>query len=307
MQDTSLTPSPFHSDSSSAHLKRDTLSGARRKSLVLPVKKDTIHQAVKQPDQNKQVLLLKKDTIDTAAKSSTINLYGTHELKVIHREPQPLRRDTPDWVFPLLILIIAAFAWLRTFYHKYFNQLITAFFNNNLTNQIVRDENILVQRASILLNIVFNLVGALFLFFVSVHFNWPLGGIGPGLNRYLFFALLVSGTYALKFLVLKICGYLFHLEKEMAAYIFNIFLINNVLGILFIPIVAMLAFSSSVSTAWIIYGSLVLVAGAFIYQVVRGLFIGIASPVSSLYYLFLYLCTLEFAPLLVLIKVVNQK
>jgi len=111
----------------------------------------------------------------------------------------------------------------------------------------------------------------------------------------------------MKFLLLKICGYLFNLDKEMAAYIFNIFLVNNLLGILLIPIVAVLAFSVTINVTWIIYGSVVLISVAFLYRIIRGFFIGITSPVSSLYYLFLYLCTLEFAPLLVLLKILNPK
>src|SRR6185436_5095780 len=192
--------------------------------------------------------------------------------------------NTPDWIFPLLILIIVSFAWLRAFYNKYFMQIITALFNNNLTNQIVRDENILVQRASILLNIVFNLVAALFLYFVSVHFNWALDGMSYGLNRYIFFALLVSAAYTLKFLLLKISGYLFRLDKEMATYIFNIFLINNAIGILLIPVVLLLAFSTLLSATLVIYISGVLIAGGFLYRIARGIAAAFSSPAFSPYY-----------------------
>ena len=53
---------------------------------------------------------------------------------------------------------------------------------------------------------------------------------------------------------------------------------------------------------------LVTIAAAFfLYRILRGILIGMASPDRSPVYLFLYICALEFAPLLVLIKVVTQQ
>jgi len=291
------------------HARHDTTAVRHLKVKAAAFKADTV-STTGPAHSISPVTVFKKDTTHFSAsteRNPSINLFGSHELNVMHNGPQSLNRVTPDWIFPLLLLLLAAFAWLRAYYNKYFIQIVSAFFNNNLTNQVVRDENILVQRASVLLNVVFNLVAASFLYFVSVHYSWPVFGIGTGFNRYLFFALLVSAAYTIKFFILKICGYLFKLDREMAAYLFNISLINNMVGIVLIPVVAMLAFSVTINTGWVISGSVVLVACGFVYQLFRGLSIGISSPFFSLYYLFLYLCTLEFAPIAVLIKVLTEK
>ncbi len=310
MQDSSQTKPVTNSLSSSVAEGHDSFVKPARKATVQHLKADSIF---KFPSQEKLTVNSQQEKQNPSALSAStetakpVSFFGEHELKVIHNGPQSLNRTTPDWIFPLLLLLVAAFAWLRTYYNKYFVQIVSAFFNNNLTNQIVRDENILVQRASVLLNIVFNLVAAMFLYFISLHYNWSLGGMSTGFNRYIFFTLLVSTAYTLKFLVLKICGYLFQLNHEMSAYLFNTFLINNVLGIILIPMAALLAFSATVNTQWVIWFSLCLVVAGFIYRIIRGLSVGISSPVFSLYYLFLYLCTLEFAPLLVLIKILKLK
>ncbi len=294
--------------SQEVHPAQDSTVKSLKKILQGSSKKDSVSKSLHVNPSVNTVLGQNHDTVVSVAaeRAKQINFFSGHELKVIHKNPQPLNKTTPDWIFPLLIVIVAAFAWLRAFYNKYFIQIITAFFNNNLTNQIVRDENILVQRASILLNMVFSLVAALFLYFVSVHFNWSLGGMSFGLSRYIFFALAVSSVYTFKFLVLKICGYLFQLDKEMATYIFNIFLVNNVVGTLLIPVVLFLAFSTMVSATLLITISIFLIGGGFLYRVVRGLSAGFSSIVFSPYYLFLYLCALEIAPLIVLIKILNQ-
>jgi hypothetical protein len=183
-------------------------------------------------------------------------------------------------------------------------QMIQAFLNSNLANQIVRDENIFIQRASIYLSIVFNLIIALLLYLISMHYNWKLGGIGNEFGRFMFFFITVTAVYAMKFLVLKICGWLFEQEREMATYIFNIFLINNILGMALLPFVLILAYNESIAVSWVLTIPIVLIAMAFGWRIFKGIQIALGVNSFSPLYLFLYLCTLEIAPLLVLIRIV---
>ena len=230
------------------------------------------------------------------------DIYKGHLLHPSHSQPQDRTTISPGWLFPIVLVALSVFAALRIFYNKYFHQMLIAFYNNNLTNQIVRDENILVQRASVYLSLVFNLIAALFLYLISIYFGWELGGIGTGFSRFLFFAIGVSFIYTLKFLVLKISGWLFNLDREMATYIFNIFLINNILGIVLLPFICLMAYNQLFPTSWLITYSLVLTAIAFAYRLFRGILIGFNTSTFSPLYLFLYLCALEIAPLMILIR-----
>lgn len=232
------------------------------------------------------------------------NIYKGHLLQPSGIEPIYRNSISPIWFFPIILLVLAVFAALRIFYTKYFSQMLTAFINNNLTNQIVRDENILVQRASVYLSIVFNLIAALFLYLVSIFYGWEIGDIGIGFSRFLFFAVVVSAIYSLKFLILKICGWLFQLDREMASYIFNTFLINNVLGIAILPFICLIAYNQVLSAGTSIIICSILAILAFSYRVFRGVLVGLSMSSFSLLYLFLYLCTLEIAPLLILIRLI---
>jgi hypothetical protein len=234
------------------------------------------------------------------------DLFKGHELKVIHSAPESRTPASPDWFFPILLGVFLIYAALRVFYTRFFGQMLRAFVNNNLTNQIVRDENVLVQRASIYLSIVFNVILALFLYLVSIRLGWELGGIGPGFVRFLFFSILVSATYALKFLILKISGWLFGADRETAIYIFNIFLINNILGIALMPLIALLAYNPVPGILILVRCGVILISAAYLYRISRGILAGISMPGFSPLYLFLYLCTLEIAPLLVLIRLIAR-
>ncbi|MFN8166318.1 MAG: DUF4271 domain-containing protein [Bacteroidia bacterium] len=247
------------------------------------------------PDSVKKAILAAEQNAD---------IYHGHQLHPSHSGAKLLERNSPDWLFPIILLVLAIFAALRFFFTKYFSQMITAFVNNNLTNQIVRDENIILQRATIYLSILFNLIAAMFLYLVSIRLGWDMSGIGEGLNRFLFFTGIVSAIYACKFLILKMSGWLFDSEREMAVYIFNIFLINNVLGMILLPIICLMAYNDLIGINFLIFLSSTLVGLAIMYRVFRGIRVGISSPSFSPLYLFLYLCTLEIAPLMVVWRII---
>lgn len=261
--------------------------------------------------QNSVDTLVTRDSIvaniDTPHVAEHINFWHGHLLTPQHKEEQLLLHRTPDWIFPSMLIIIAVFAFLKVFYQKYFIQIIESFFNISVANQLVRDENILVQRASILLSFVFNLIIAMLLYYVSVQYHWTLMGIGEGLMRFLFFVCIVAGAYTLKFVLLKVSAVLFNTGREVNAYIFNIFLINNVLGIVLLPMVALMAFTQLVPHSTLLIMAIAAISAAYLYRLIRGAIIGIGAQQPSLFYIFLYFCALELAPLVVLIKVVGRQ
>jgi len=230
------------------------------------------------------------------------SLFEGHSLSPVNSNPIPLNRRTPDWFTIIVIFVIIAFTWIRVFYFKINKQLTAAFFSNSIANQVVRDENILVQRASILMSFVFYLSASLFIYQVSIFFNWDYPFLGEGLLRFFVVSLLVAFAYSFKMVLLKGLGEIFNLDRPVASYIFNIFLINNMLGLMLIPVVVAIAFVFTYSVGIVIYTGVVLVIIAFIYRLVRAFTIWLTLPGVSIFYLILYFCTLEIAPLVILIK-----
>ena len=236
-----------------------------------------------------------------------VNIWKTHELKPFHKSPQQLKDSNPDWLFLILIIVLGVLTYLRVFYRKNFFQIISACFNNNLTNQIVRDENLLMQRASVMLNVTFSIIAASYIYLISIHYDWSLDGIGTGFIRFVFLALIVSAAFTLKFFLLRFCAYLFNLGREMSTYIFNIFIINNLLGIALVPFVALILFGNWIDSTVLIITAVSIIGIAWLYRIGRGILIAARYPDFSPVYLFLYLCALEIAPLLVLVKLVSKQ
>ncbi len=239
---------------------------------------------------------------DYVGQSVVAPLFEGHALRPVNSNPIPVYRRTPDWFTLTLIFVIFSFSWIRVFYSKIFKQLVSAFFSNSISNQVVRDENILVQRASVLMSFIFYLTASLFVYQVSIFFNWDYPFLGESFLRFLVVSLIVSFAYSFKMVLLKALGEVFELDKPVASYIFNIFLINNMLGLILLPVVVTIAFVVTYSTGIVIYVGIALVIIAFIYRLVRAFTIWMTLPGVSLFYLILYFCTLEIAPLVIIVK-----
>lgn len=232
-------------------------------------------------------------------------LFKNHLLQPQEIIPASFQKPNPDWFIVIVLILLAAFAVLKIFYSKIFRQLLAAFFNNSVTNQVVRDENILVQRASILLSVIFYFTASLFLFQVSEFFQWDNPLMAEGFSRYIIFALFLAMAYSVKMIFLKIFGGIFNADRQVAAYIFNIFLINNILGMFLLPVIIILAFVDFYAIQYVMYAALAAAAGCYAYRLARGVSIGLSIPGFSLFYLILYLCAFEFAPLGILYKLVS--
>jgi hypothetical protein len=265
--------------------------------------KDSIH-----PDTVVWSSIISFDSAQPAQSGDTlVDIFHGHELKPRHPMAQPLAHEGGNWIFAVVLLVVAIFAYLRVAYRKYLDQLLKAFFNMNMTNQIVRDENILIQRASLMLNIIFYASTAMLAFFISVHYDWQLKGMGTGFKRFLFLAMLIAAIYFIKLLVLKVIGSLFKIEREMSTYIFNIFLINNILGVALVPVVLLFVFTGYMQLNWLLIAGVSLAGCAYLYRIVRGILISLTTTSVSFTYLFLYICALEIAPLFIAIKLISEQ
>jgi len=235
--------------------------------------------------------------------SSSPRVFSNHALHPVHSSPQTYNKPNPDWFTVILFLIIFGFMWIRVFYQRILRQILSAFFSSSVSNQIVRDENILIQRASVMLSIMFYLVAALFLYQLSTAYHWDKEWLTNGFSRLIIFAFFIAFAYSLKMILLKLIGYVLDIDKQVASYIFNIFLMNNILGIALLPVVIVIAYVATAYLNLVFGAALFIITATFLYRLIRGIAIGMTIPKFSVFYLFLYLCAFEIAPLALIFKI----
>lgn len=229
-------------------------------------------------------------------------IFKGHALKPQHPNARPLNDFVSDWFTLSLIALIGFFTWFRYFYYRIFKQLLSSYFNITATNQIVRDESVLLQRASLVLSTIAYLLAGLYLYQLSVHYNWQITWLQKGLIRFVLLAVAVALAYSSKMVILRIFSSVFNQERPVALYIFNIFLMVMMVGLLLLPVNIILAYSPAAVREVTIQISVFIIAAMFLYRLIRAIGIWIGIPGFSFFYLFLYLCAFEIAPLLIIWK-----
>lgn len=262
-----------------------------------------------EPDTN-LVDTVKFDTLILVNSHSNIaatkqpSFFQEHFLKTIDINPQKQNAINPDWFTILIITLIIAFTYLKVSYGKILKQIFRAFLSKNVSNQIVREENVFVQKAMLILHFIFGISGALFLFQLNNYFGWNFLGLRSE-SIFLLFICFILGLSAIKMMALWILGFTFNNNKLREAYSVNIFLINNVLGLTLIPIVIIIAYTPFNITPAAMFLGIGLIILSFLYRLAKGFSLWRSAGRYSVFYFILYLCTLEIAPLLVLYKAVQ--
>ena len=240
-----------------------------------------------------------------SAENKSLNgpgIFKNHLLKPVNPNARPLNDTISDWLTVSLIVMIVFFTWFRLFYYKIFRQLLTSYFNMTASNQIVRDESYLLQRASLVISIISYLLGGLFLYQISVLYDWQIYWLQKGLVRFVLFSLIIAISYSVKMILLRVLSVIFNQEKAAGAYIFNLFLMIMMAGLILFPANIFLAYSTTSVKHFAAITSTVLIGTMFLFRLSRAIRIWFSIPQFSFFYLFLYLCTFEVAPLLVVWK-----
>lgn len=118
----------------------------------------------------------------------------------------------------------------------------------------------------------------------------------------LYCALALAAVYTIKYVGLKITGWLFNMKDAADAYSFIVFIVNKMAGLFLLPFLVLLAFtkgniySASVTLSWLMIGGILAYRFILTYAAVR------KQVRVNPFHFFLYLCAFELAPLLLIYK-----
>ncbi len=206
--------------------------------------------------------------------------------------------------FVILFISFIVFVWLYVSYFKRLNTTIKGFFINRFANQLAREEFSFGNRVTVFLSVLFVLTITLFF---SQTFRYFGLGAESGSFTFLNFviALAVLAIYLLKFITIKFTGIVFQAPKAASEYILTIFLFCNTLGLFLLPVVLCISFVRQISPLVFIYIGESIIALFILTRIIKGLIIWVNGLRASGFYLFLYLCTLEILPFVVMVKCVT--
>ena len=238
--------------------------------------------------------------------TSTYYAYLNHPYLGFKKAPvyMLMKQRTPeskDTVFYLLVGLLFFVAFTRMLFPKYFQNTFRLFFQTSFRQKQTRDQLLQQSLGSLLLNLLFFLSAACYLTLVLDYYNYT---IFPFWKLLLYSFILLAVLYIGKFLFLSFAGWVFNAKEGAETYIFIVFLINKIIGVMLIPFILVIAFAEPSIVNAAVTASVILLALLFVYRY----FVSLKSFRRDLhispFHFFLYLCGVEIVPLLVIGKAV---
>lgn len=223
---------------------------------------------------------------------------GTATLKL---PSQPFHQKTSDWFTGVILITLLLAATVRNSFDKYLSALFMSTVNYPAASRLFREQNISLRQGAMILEIFFLLIMGLFAYQLVLHFGGSLPVSGILLYLICFGAVLLF--FMLKEFIYRLLGFISETGAETSEYIFTMKIYNKMTGIFLLPIVCFLAWAPVGNPTGFIVAGLVIIALLYLKSLQRGMKI-LLKKQFSVFYLFLYLCTLEFLPLLLFIKAI---
>lgn len=205
-----------------------------------------------------------------------------------------------DWMIWVIVAGLTAVAISRYFFPSRVYNIFRAVLGMRLLYMLHKEGGFFRETPTYLLYLNFLLVISLLIFQTlrATQASLPWDEIHPLIlygGILLFFLLF----YLLKFLFMGFLAWVFHTGKASMLYYTNLFVMNQFTGLLVMPLVFYHAVTPSLNS---LYAAWILIILLNIYKVIRGAILGYTISDFSGYYLFLYLCGVELAPLLIIGK-----
>jgi hypothetical protein len=202
-----------------------------------------------------------------------------------------------DWFLGLFLLLAFLFIWIRMFYGKYFSILAGALGSSQMSTKLFRERNVLVRRVSIVLDFIYLVILSMFTFEVLRHYNLFDSRLGV-FNQFMLILNIVMIYSLLRVALLRMTGNLFLKRSLFLEYIHSTFVVNKSTGLFLLPVVVAGHYFPQTLVSPVMVLGLFLLVVAFIWKTIRGYQI-IKRKDIAIFYLILYLCTLEILPLLI--------
>jgi hypothetical protein len=208
----------------------------------------------------------------------------------------PEKQGTGLVIFGLSLLSLLLIAIVATVKRSIFAKVFKSFTNDNLLKLTQREENNGLNGGFLLLYIVYAVNAATFIYLLIKESSFSSA------PSWLLVLLAVVVIYLIRHIAMFLLGVIFPVQREASQYSFLIAVVNILLGLLLLPFNLLIAYAPdfiSVSSVYIILG---VIAFLFIIRMVKGFLLGLINYGTNLFHFFLYLCTFEIAPALLIFR-----
>lgn len=206
-----------------------------------------------------------------------------------------------DWITILLIASFLLLGWIRLFNKKYLGSLVKSVLSYQESFTLYRERNSFMEKASFMFNLLFLSNISVFVIQLKHFYKIEIPGIEDYMLYFIALGLLIS-LYIFRAFSSWFIGFVFLKQKVFSEYFHNVNIFTKNTGLFLLPLVIILQFLSYEYIAFIVYMGISIISVLYLFQVVRSFQI-INRKNVSIFYMILYLCAFEFAPFLIIYKI----
>jgi hypothetical protein len=221
-------------------------------------------------------------------------------LKIVPREKKHFEGD---WLTGILFFAFVLLVSVRAGFSKYISSLFQSLVNYPTSFRLFREKNYSMLHGAFRLEALFYIVLSIFIFQVMVlvsgdnsHFTLSFYGITLGA---------VISYFLAKKLAYFALGSIFTDASATREFLFNMDNFNRGAGIILLPVVALIAYFPTENPMIAVFLGVLTTLIFYIMLLKRGISI-LLKKQFPIFYLFLYLCTLEILPLVLIYKLVVE-
>lgn len=233
------------------------------------------------------------------------SLFTGHELKPTNIEAIERPNTKYDWMLGIFILITFILLLNKILNPKKWAQQLQILFSKRAFEQQLRDEKDFRSPFLYTQFIASSLTIALF---IMQWFNFQTLFINKEFEFYSFLKILIAlvGLLLLYFISQKIAGFIVNKGKLVSEYLLSTLLLFNLAGFIMFPVCIGLAYAHAIPSSILINSGMFIMGFLFFIKLYKGLTIASSYNSLHLFYLFLYICTLEILPLGIAVKFFNE-
>ena len=166
--------------------------------------------------------------------------------KPVYFIEQPREQSGKEFLFYTLCTVLLILGLFKTFFPAYFKNLFRVYFNTSLRQTQLADQLEQAKFPSFIMNIFFAITAGIYIWLLFNYFHPPRFISRKLLLPICIFSVIV--LYFIKFCLIKFMGWMSDIQETTNKYIFAIFLVNKITGIILVPIIILLAF---LNRAWL--------------------------------------------------------
>ena len=205
--------------------------------------------------------------------------------------------------FSIIILLLGLLTFIVTNFRNILIDVYRSFLSANLMSLLHRNKGTLLQFPYLSMFVLSAFSFGTFIFLVinllgGKIFENDLWSISVS-------TLGVGSIFLLRHLSIGFLAAVFPFNKEIKLYGFLIAVFNFIIGIGLIPIVVFIAFAPPSYHKALLYSTLILLGMTYLFRTIRALIIGNKYLINNKFHFFMYLCTIELAPIFILLKLLG--